>query len=573
MSCNYSFDEMYLNIINNKQKYRNQLLGDSENPLVDRIRKKHKRIKDSIMSDRSVESKTLFQSDKLSSADQKPVSEQTSVPLPNSNTFIDKVVEQDRKKQKKKKQKKQKKQAERLQLVLSENLQEIDSKHSNLMAELLKASRYMILYQKDLYVYQTNRGCYKKTSRRDVACDLRSLLEYEEQMKITTRQYQESYEQLLISEELECEEGFFENKPYVNCLNGVVDVCRGILLEHSPDYRFKHCINANYLPGEGKCEQFLEYLEYITGGDCELKKLIRVILGYIFSHYNNGKKAFLIYGIPHTGKSVLCAVVEKIMGSEYTSHVDLSMLQKQEYAASLKLLNIAPDLKNESLKDVGFFKSLVSHDDTISARMLYDNPKDIKCEARMMFSTNHLLTFDNSLNIYDIEAVFNRLLYIPYQNKPISQDQDNKHLSDDLLGERDLIFTWAMKGLRDYVDNNENFPFSKLSDDIKLVNMSQYCPEKVFFEECLKKAKGIYESSSSIKEAFSAFCVNNGVNRKADIGRFLDEHQRIPKAKKRIDDNGNLTSVGNPIYVYEGIRLKNKYRKYKKSNVFGGEFS
>lgn len=562
MSYDHSFDEMLLNVINNKQKHRNQMLGDSQNPLADRIKKKNKHIKDSIMSDRSVESKSLFQSDNLPSVDRVSVSEQASVPQSTPNTFVYQMVEQDKKKQKKKKQKKQKKHAERLQFVISENLQEVDSKHSNLMAELLKASRYMVLYQNDLYVYQANRGCYKKTSRRDVACDLRSLLEYEEQMKITTRQYQESYEQLLISEELECEEGFFENKPYVNCLNGVVDVARGVLLEHSPDYRFKHCINANYIPGEGKCELFLEYLEHITNGDKDLKRLIRVILGYIFSHYFNGKKAFLIYGIPHCGKSVFCAVIEKIMGSEYTSHVDLSKLQKQEYAASLsgKLMNIASDLRNESLSDVGFFKSLVSRDDTISARMLYDNPKDIKCEARMLFSTNHLLTFDSSLDIYDIEAVFNRLIYIPYQNKPISQAQDNKHLSDDLFGERDLIFTWSMKGLRDYIDNNENFPYSKLSEDIKRVNMSRYCAEKVFFEDCLKKADGLYESSSSIKEAFASFCVNNGVNRKADIGRFLDEHQRIPKSKKRIDDEGNLTSSGNPIYVYEGIRLKNKYR-------------
>lgn len=96
-------------------------------------------------------------------------------------------------------------------------------------------------------------------------------------------------------------------------------------------------------------------------------------MGYIFSHYNNAKKAFLLYGIPHTGKSVLCALLERIIGVDATCHIDLAMLSRQEYAATLnsKLLNVAPDLKNEALKDVGFFKSLVSHDDTISARLLY----------------------------------------------------------------------------------------------------------------------------------------------------------------------------------------------------------
>lgn len=188
---------------------------------------------------------------------------------------------------------------------------------------------------------------------------------------------------------------------------------------------------------------------------------------------------------------------------------------------------------------------------------------DIQEDFYLVYS-NHLISFESSLDVLDIQAVFNRLLYIPFQNRPISDKEDNKHLSDILFEERDLIFTWAIKGLREYVENNETFPISKLSEEVKQANMSKYCPEKVFFNTYLKEASGYYESSSAIKDAFSEFCYENNVSKKADIGRFLDEHQRIPKMKKRIDDKGNLTSIGNPIYVYEGIRLKNKYRKYNK---------
>ena len=353
----------------------------------------------------------------------------------------------------------------------------------------------------------------------------------------------------------------------VNCANGVLDVLEEKLLDKSPDYLFKHCIRANYLPGS-KCPKFMEYVEHITGGDKELKHLLRVILGYLCSHYNNAKLAILVYGIPHTGKSVLLSVIERIIGEEYVAHTDLAMLQKQEYVANLsgKLINVAPDLKNEVLRDLGFFKSLVSHDDQVDARSLYGDPQKVKGETKMVFSSNHLLSFDASLGVYDIEATFNRLLYFPFQNKPISREKENKHLSDEIFEEKDAIFTWAMKGLKDYVENNESFPECELSKELKERNMATYCPEKIFTATCLKPAENTFESSSEIREAFDRFCHEVGVKSKPNISAYLEEHERLVKSKKRIDEEGKLTGGGNPIYVYEGIRLKKKYR-----NPTGGE--
>lgn len=564
MKSNNYIDERLIDTLIFKQACRERLFGgDSLNPRTERINKKIVKLKESHSSDNSVDYKALCPEFNSTPKSQSSTAQYAIAISPSVNGFIDKRVESDKKKKKKKHNKQRKHQIEQIQMVLSDNLLEVDCKSSNIMAELMKASNCMIISNHELYLYKSDKGCFEQTSRRDIARDLRSLLDEESKLKISSRQYLESYEQLLISEELECADGFFANKPYVNCLNGVVDVLNGKLLEHSHKYKFKHCINANYVPGEGKCTQFLNYLDHITQGDDELKKLLRVSIGYLCSHYNNAKKALLLYAIPHTGKSVLCSLIERIIGSDYTCHIDLAFLHRQEYAASLSstLLNVAPDLKNEALKDVGFFKSLISHDDTISARKLYDNPKDIRCETKMLFSSNHLLTFDASLGQNDIEAVFNRLIFIPFQNQPITDLEDNKHLSDDLYEERDLIFTWAIKGLKDYIENNETFPKAKLSEDLKRLNMSRYCPEKTFFEECIKVSEGCYESSAAIKDAFSKYCLEHGVTQKTDLVGFLELHQRIPKAKKRIDNDGKQIGTGNPIYVYEGIRLKKKYRQ------------
>jgi len=465
-------------------------------------------------------------------------------------------------KEEKKRKKRAKNDTKDFNIQLEEMIAARNGNSGNLMAELMKHSEKIFVVDKSLWLYNEKNGCFSICDKADVSTKLRSLLDSYNRMKISAREYKEAYEQLLISDEIILEGDFFENQPYVNCLNGVVDVHNKMLLGHSPKFLFKHCIQANYDPNTN-CKKFLEYADYITGGDKELKKLLRVIMGYIFSHYNNAKKAILIYGIPHTGKSVLNNVIERIIGKSQVSHVDLAMLQKQEYAASLAgmLLNVAPDLKNVPLKDVGFFKSLVSHDDTISTRALYSNPGSIKGETKMLFSSNHLIEFDKSVDVYDIEAVFNRLLYFPFQNRPITDNDDNKHLSDELYAERDGIFTWAIKGLSKYIDNNENFPESEKSQKIKSKNIARYCSEKVFFNEYLEITdKDTYESSKLIKDLYDEYCKEFNIKKKGNINTYLTEHEALIKKKVRLNSYGKIISSGNPIWAYEGIKICNKYR-------------
>lgn len=227
-----------------------------------------------------------------------------------------------------------------------------------------------------------------------------------------------------------------------------------------------------------------------------------------------------------------------------------------------KILNIAPDLTNNAFKDVGFFKSLVSHNDTIAARKLYVNPENVRGETKMVFASNHLLSFDRSLDAMDIEAVFNRFLYFPFQNKPITEREDDKSLSQKMIMEEaDGIFTWAMAGLKKYVDNGECFPHAKLSIKLKEKNMAQYCPEKVFFDKCLVIDDDAVESTAVVKAAYEAYCRKNDIIVGGNIDRYIKK-QNIASKKKRISDDGNLLSSGNPRAAYIGIRLRDKYRKY-----------
>ena len=561
-------NDLWITAVIRRQEAATRLFGDPPDPLADLAKKKKKVMRQHLVaaSSTSVDVETLFASGKAS----KKADEASSPPASTENTFLTsrllKAYDSDKKdkdtKKKRKKDKEKKKLRKEASNTLTDHLLDANSKTGPILAEVAKYSTNIVSYNQELWLYNEELGCYHPGTYNEIAREVRSLLPYEEQLKLSTHAYKECFEQLKLSDEILHPEKFLENQPMVNCANGVLDVLEEKLLDKSPDYLFKNCIRANYLPGS-KCPKFMEYVDHITGGDKELKHLLRVIMGYLCSHYNNAKLAILVYGIPHTGKSVLLSVIERIIGEEYVSHTDLAMLQKPEYVAALsgKLVNLAPDLRNEMLKDVGFFKSLVSHDDQVDARALYGNPKKVKGETKMIFSSNHLLSFDPALGVFDIEAIFNRLIYFPFQNKPISREKENKHLSDEIFEEKDAIFTWAMKGLKDYVENNESFPECSLSTELKERNMAAYCPEKIFTATCLKHAENTFESSTAIREAFERFCMEVGVKSKPNIALYLEEHERLVKSKKRIDEDGCPTSEGNPIYVYEGIRLKKKYRR------------
>ncbi len=145
----------------------------------------------------------------------------------------------------KKKKRKGKKGTKKMAKHVSEHLSERNERSGNLMAELMKKADEIMLVDKCLWVYNQNKGCYENCDINNISSKLRLLLEEKERLKVSSYEYKEAYNQLMISEELVSDIGFFANAPYVNCANGVVDVLNGKLLPHSHTYRFKHCLTVS----------------------------------------------------------------------------------------------------------------------------------------------------------------------------------------------------------------------------------------------------------------------------------------------------------------------------------------
>lgn len=441
-----------------------------------------------------------------------------------------------------KKQSKKKRAVQGAESTLADTLADSKEKISVLLAEFMKAKEHLALVNKQLYIYNRKTGYYEYCGKEEASMRMVGIVPKELHSRISTSDYSQAYSFLRISHELRKEDAFFKyNTPYVNCLNGVYDVENDEMIEKSHKFAFTNCVLANYDP-DARCPKWLEYLNYITAGDEEMEELWRVVIGYLLSHYDNAKTGFLIYGIPHTGKSVLCNLIERFYGGKNVSHVDISMFNRPEFVAHTagKALNVVPDLTNDSLKDVGRFKSLLSHLDKQAAKALYANPIEVESHTKMLFATNHYLSFaPKKASAEDIVAVFNRLMFLPFLNPPLRVGMENKHLADELWAERDGIFTWAMGGLRSYIESGENFPTAARSEELKTNNLARYCPEKAFVAQYIEMAdEDSWISTKELRSAYESYCTENGIvrNRKLDILTYVQSHLGVAKEKGRVKD-------------------------------------
>lgn len=123
------------------------------------------------------------------------------------------LTKKDKKKKDKKKAKKRKKQSKKMFASLEENLCEKAPRNANILSEAYKLKQYAITYNNVLYVYDEVYGCYQSKGASEIASEIKDYLDEDLQLRISNREYAEAYEQLMISKDIACEEGFAQNIP------------------------------------------------------------------------------------------------------------------------------------------------------------------------------------------------------------------------------------------------------------------------------------------------------------------------------------------------------------------------
>ena len=452
--------------------------------------------------------------------------------------------------------------ARKVEMLKEEALKGASPNVSSIISELFSASNFIASCQDEIYYYDKAHGCFVKRVASYVKRDLMNQFSNDERLVVSADNVNKAYKHLLLNPDIQRDLTQMINLPLINCENGVYNLETGELEKHSPQFGFTSYIQAKY-DKNAKGKVFKRFLKDITAGNKDSIQFLQEVIGYLLSTYVWAKKAtlltfsfpiilpitFIFYGVPNSGKSVLLNVIGKIIGKENVSNVALQQLSDSCHVAQLKdaTVNIASDLPQAPIKDIGVFKSVVSSLDVIETKELYKNPTSQPCYCKLAFGTNQFVPL-NRLDANNAAAFFERLIIVPF-TKSIPEGQRNLNIAEELFEERDYILTWAIKGLKRLVENNFVFSLTKESKAVLLLYKSRYCPEQVFFEKYLEFKEDSLISRVEVQKRYEEFAYKRNVNVKShDILNYITlNYSQVKLERKRI--NGSK----NPIAAYEGL--------------------
>lgn len=247
---------------------------------------------------------------------------------------------------------------------------------------------------------------------------------------------------------------FDENPDLLAAQNGVIDLRTG---------EFRQAVPSDYLrrqakvvfDDDAKCPEWMMFMKAVTKKDKQLYYFIRRVLGYILFGRADQQVFFLILGTGSNGKGVLMRILKALLG-EYAIAVAPNLLTSayggnanSPSPALAALLGarfvICTELNGKKL-DAGFVKQYAGGDE-ITARHGYGDIFTFKPEGKLVISANYEDLPEIAAND---EAMWRRLVPIPFNAVFKKGENDDSELEERLAGEFPGILNWLIKGAVDY---------------------------------------------------------------------------------------------------------------------------
>jgi P4 family phage/plasmid primase-like protien len=264
------------------------------------------------------------------------------------------------------------------------------------------------------------------------------------------------------------------NKKMLNFLNGELDIESKELKSHTKSNYSSIQINYSY-DAQADCPRWKQFIDEITDGAEDRKKMLQQMFGYCLSHDNRYQKCFYLLGNGANGKSILLSILEALIGEENTSHVEIAFLNSdfQRIKLAESMINICNDIKTDVAGTGSFFKAIVTGD-AISGCFKGKDFFDFKPTCKMVFAANSML------NTRDIDGGFlRRICFITFplqfveEPKRSHERKRDTELKDKLLKELPGILNWSLEGLQDLRNNGgftDTSEHTKYIRELELVN-------------------------------------------------------------------------------------------------------
>lgn len=276
---------------------------------------------------------------------------------------------------------------------------------------------------------------------------------------------------------LEIAEGYFwtppaiwDSNPHILvCGNGVLDLCTGQLLPHSPSYRATKTTGTNYR--QGATHPAWDAAVALLKAEGDRYEFVHQFCGSGLHGKNPNERVVIFQGDGGTGKGTLLTAIHRAMG-DYVATVEVGSLlatdwRKQNKSAPredlLKLRGarfVYPSIEppKDSKLDDGSIKALTGND-AITAR--YPHGKEsitFSPVFKLVIQTNFPLQTE-----FDDPGMKRRVIVVPFNQKP---ERPDPTIKNDLMHDPDAraaVLAWLYEGYRGWLSNGFALPESSLA--------------------------------------------------------------------------------------------------------------
>jgi putative DNA primase/helicase len=244
------------------------------------------------------------------------------------------------------------------------------------------------------------------------------------------------------------------DKSLFNCKNGTLELDTLSFREHrKQDYITK--ISGVIYDPSADCPTWENHLSLVFDNNQELIDAIQMICGYTLLADNPEQVFFILYGTGRNGKTVTQNVISKIFGDYATNVASDTLMVHCTPGGSPRSDIVRLDgarliTSSEGDAEDRLSEKLVKQmtgGDTITARGLYQDERELKINGKIWFATNHKPRIVGTDN-----AIWRRVWLIPF-DITIPQEDRDPYIHEKLLAESSGILNWMIQGLRRYYKN------------------------------------------------------------------------------------------------------------------------
>ena len=320
---------------------------------------------------------------------------------------------------------------------------------------------------------------------------------------------------------------------YIAFKNGILNIETGELLPFSPDFIITNKIDYDYNP-DAENELVDRTFNKLACGKSDIRALLEECAGYCFYRRNELRKAFILTGDKSNGKSTYIAMLQKMLGDDNTSALDLKELGDRFKTADIyrKLANLGDDIGDEFITDMSVFKKLVTGD-RVTAERKGQDPFNFNSYAKLIFSANSLPRTKDRTG-----AVIDRLILIPFDATFSKNDPDYdpyikyKLVQDDCI---QYLIKLGIEGLKRVLERKaftESVQVDKELDDYNKLNN----PILYFFAD-MKPEDLIREPVDVWFARYHEFCLSDNIQSMSKIAfsrQLLREFSELEIKRKMI---------------------------------------